>query len=51
MKFKSNVIKNLIKLFPNDSELGREFRLKFPNVELCKVYPNDTSLGNKIRLS
>ena len=49
MKFKSNIIRNLIKLFPNDSELGREFRLKFPNVELCKVYSNDISLGNKIR--
>jgi len=51
MKFRSNTIKNLIRLFPNDSELGREFRRRFPKVELCKAYPNDTSLGNKIRLS
>jgi hypothetical protein len=44
-------MKEMIKKYPNNMDLGREIRnSNIPDfLEICKQYPNDMELGSKIR--
>jgi len=44
-----NIIKKLIKTFPNDQELGREIRKIYRDLSQIREIPNDQDLGNFFR--
>jgi hypothetical protein len=41
--------KEIIKKYPNDSELGRYIRLMYPELSIVKDTPNNFELGACIR--
>jgi len=50
----AEVVMNMVKQFPNDQDLGKEYRkvclsYKGKLDEFCLEYPNDFELGNFLR--